>query len=125
MTNFNFNNSGVFLSSLVVVEAVLCFACLLLPLQFAVGEGTTDGMPILQSRWDLPVPDCLFCDTSELIFRFDMSTIVEDYMTQLHLLRGEDCEIDIWENNVSIVFDQREGLYERATYLTLPLSLSF
>ena len=48
MANFNFNNSGVFLSSLAVVQAVLCFAWLLLPLQLTAGERTIEGMPILQ-----------------------------------------------------------------------------
>ena len=94
MSNFNFN-SRVFLS---LVVQVLFSCCCLVPLHVTVGQ---DGMPILQSVWDLPVPDLFYCDTSEFVFRFDMSTIVENYMTKLQLFRGEDCDIDIWDNNVS------------------------
>ena len=30
-----------------------------------------------------------------------MSTLIEDSMTKVYLLRGENCDIDIWDNNVS------------------------
>jgi len=62
------------------------------------------AMPELQSKWDLPVPDIFYCDNSDLIFRFDMSDIVENYMLVFNMTRGEECDIDIWDNNYLIPY---------------------
>jgi len=72
---------------------------LLLSLTLVLVIKGQDGMPVLNSRYDLPAPDLFFCDTSEFLFRFDMSNVVENYMTKVHLSRGENCDIDIWDNN--------------------------
>lgn len=60
------------------------------------------GEPVLQSPFDLPPPNLFFCNTSEFLFRFDLSTVVSNDMTRFHLTRGEDCNIDIWDNNYLI-----------------------
>jgi hypothetical protein len=52
-----------------------------------------------------PLLTCLFValssETSQFLFRFDMSTLIENAMTKVFLFRGENCDIDIWDNNVS------------------------
>jgi len=68
--------------------------CLLVPL-------VKGKKPVLRSKWDLPRPDLFFCDSSEYVFRFDLSTIIEDYQIKTYLLRGENCDIDIGGNEVS------------------------
>ena len=58
-------------------------------------------MPVLASKYDISVPDVFYCDTSEFMFRFDLSDFVTNDMMYFNLSRGDECEFDIWDNSVS------------------------
>ena len=58
-------------------------------------------MPVLASKYDISVPDVFYCDSSEFMFRFDLSDFVTNDMMYFNLSRGDECEFDIWDNSVS------------------------
>lgn len=92
MTKFN-------MSTLLSLVA-FCFA--LVPLQLAAGDEEV-GMPVLESKWDLPVPDLFFCDSDVYIFRFSMSDLVANDMVKPRLSYGENCENDILNGQTYLV----------------------